>query len=135
MVTSEKRCGTLLMMVFLFLPEAMGWSSVLHARGRVARNRLWLSGSQQQHEDEDEEEMCSLSELLSTCVDACTRGCREIRRVRKKGSLDVRVLKSSGDPKSVLTEADLQDIQRARGFGAGRSVSPPGALAGVSVAA
>ena len=27
--------------------------------------------------------------------------------MRKKGSLDMRVLKSPGDPKSVLTEADL----------------------------
>jgi len=52
----------------------------------------------------------SLNELMSTCVDACLRGCAEIRAVQKKrqdtGSLAQTSLKDVSDPKSALTEAD-----------------------------
>ncbi|KAL3904718.1 MAG: hypothetical protein SGILL_009958, partial [Bacillariaceae sp.] len=47
--------------------------------------------------------------LLSTCIDACQRGCNEIRRVqesRQKLALEVE-LKDEKDPRSALTEADL----------------------------
>ena len=52
-----------------------------------------------------------LPELLSTCIDAASRGCGEIRRVQKKrassgGSLDV-TLKDETDARSALTEADV----------------------------
>jgi 3'-phosphoadenosine 5'-phosphosulfate (PAPS) 3'-phosphatase len=53
--------------------------------------------------------------LLSTCVDACQRGCHEIRTVQaariSSGSLKVE-LKDSEDPRSALTEADAA-AQRA----------------------
>ena len=47
--------------------------------------------------------------LLSTCIDACQRGCDEIRRVqesREGNNLEVE-LKDGKDPRSALTEADL----------------------------
>lgn len=48
--------------------------------------------------------------LLSTCVDACQRGCEEIRKVqtlREAGNGEFRVeLKDEEDPRSALTEAD-----------------------------
>lgn len=52
----------------------------------------------------------SVNELLSTCVDACARGCAEIRavqerRIRAGGALQVDY-KELADPKSALTEAD-----------------------------
>lgn len=54
--------------------------------------------------------MISINELLSTCIDACLRGCDEIRAVQKKrqatGRLQRTSLKEIGDPKSALTEAD-----------------------------
>lgn len=46
--------------------------------------------------------------LLSTCIDACQRGCTEVRRVqasRSQNSLSVE-LKDASDPRSALTEAD-----------------------------
>ena len=57
--------------------------------------------------------------LLSTCVDACQRGCHEIRKVQaareasdnQKLKTEV-VLKDPSDPKSALTEADTA-AQRA----------------------
>ena len=56
-----------------------------------------------------------LSTLLSTCVDACGRGCAEIRAVQARrdagGSLDIE-LKVANDPRSALTEADMA-AQRA----------------------
>jgi 3'-phosphoadenosine 5'-phosphosulfate (PAPS) 3'-phosphatase len=48
--------------------------------------------------------------LLSTCVDACQRGCNEIRAVQEKrhAGEDLNVeLKNEGDAKSALTEADF----------------------------
>lgn len=53
----------------------------------------------------------SSTELLSTCVDACIRGCSEIRSVQEKrvsrgGMLERVDLKDLSDPKSALTEAD-----------------------------
>lgn len=60
-----------------------------------------------------------LGPLLSTCVDACQRGCHEIRKVQAaRESSDNRelqsevVLKDPNDPKSALTEAD-KAAQRA----------------------
>lgn len=57
--------------------------------------------------------------LLSTCVDACQRGCYEIRKVQagrensdKKVLREEVVLKDPSDPKSALTEADTA-AQRA----------------------
>ena len=51
-----------------------------------------------------------LASLLSTCVDAASRGCAEIRAVQAKrdasGGLNVD-LKDAADPRSALTEADL----------------------------
>ena len=51
-----------------------------------------------------------LTELLSTCVDACSRGCDEIRSVQIKreesGSLARVEFKDPNDAKSALTEAD-----------------------------
>jgi 3'-phosphoadenosine 5'-phosphosulfate (PAPS) 3'-phosphatase len=49
--------------------------------------------------------------LLSTCVDACQRGCIEIRKVqaaREEGNGDALkvTLKEAADPRSALTEAD-----------------------------
>eukprot|EP00588_Corethron_pennatum_P020717 CAMPEP_0194316470 /NCGR_PEP_ID=MMETSP0171-20130528/13272_1 /TAXON_ID=218684 /ORGANISM="Corethron pennatum, Strain L29A3" /LENGTH=391 /DNA_ID=CAMNT_0039072721 /DNA_START=234 /DNA_END=1409 /DNA_ORIENTATION=- len=55
----------------------------------------------------------SLPSLLSTCVDACRRGCDEIRRVHADldrtgaGSVSTVDYKISGDPRSALTAADL----------------------------
>jgi len=55
----------------------------------------------------------SLPSLLSTCVDACRRGCDEIRRVHAdldrtgSGSVSTVDYKISGDPRSALTAADL----------------------------
>lgn len=54
----------------------------------------------------------SIHELLSTCVDACFRGCAEIRAVQQKreASIDKSLqqveFKNALDPKSALTEAD-----------------------------
>lgn len=52
-----------------------------------------------------------LGTLLSTCVDACQRGCNEIRAVQAKrqendGSLEKVDLKNQDDSRSALTEAD-----------------------------
>lgn len=51
-----------------------------------------------------------LAPLLSTCVEACQRGCLEIRNVQASRELncgDLRVLlKDDQDPRSALTEAD-----------------------------
>lgn len=53
-----------------------------------------------------------LGPLLSTCVDACQRGCKEIRKVQAAressddNALKEVVLKDIQDPKSALTEAD-----------------------------
>jgi 3'(2'), 5'-bisphosphate nucleotidase len=54
----------------------------------------------------------SVNELLSTCVDACARGCAEIRAVQERrhhagGALEVE-FKDVADPKSALTEADCK---------------------------
>jgi hypothetical protein len=53
--------------------------------------------------------MVNINELLSTCVDACSRGCAEIRSVQERraagGSFQVEI-KDATDPKSALTEAD-----------------------------
>lgn len=51
----------------------------------------------------------SLQALLSTCVDACQRGCACIREVeeRRAGTTLAVELKVSNDPRSALTEADL----------------------------
>eukprot|EP00929_Paragymnodinium_shiwhaense_P049312 TRINITY_DN24880_c0_g1_i3.p1 TRINITY_DN24880_c0_g1~~TRINITY_DN24880_c0_g1_i3.p1 ORF type:complete len:842 (+),score=162.18 TRINITY_DN24880_c0_g1_i3:62-2587(+) len=54
--------------------------------------------------------MIALSEVLSTCVDACHKGCAQIRKVQKSrsegGSLAVS-RKDDEDARSALTEADL----------------------------
>ena len=49
-----------------------------------------------------------LSSLLSTCVDACQRGCEQIRTVQSRRDLNGLAvdLKEQGDPRSALTEAD-----------------------------
>jgi 3'-phosphoadenosine 5'-phosphosulfate (PAPS) 3'-phosphatase len=55
-----------------------------------------------------------LSELLSTCIDACRRGCEVIRNVRHRSLLrsddddahDAVTYKIADDPRSALTEAD-----------------------------
>ena len=52
-----------------------------------------------------------LQELLSTCIDACRRGCEVIRNVRQKSLHSTDVLDSVqykilDDPRSALTEAD-----------------------------
>ncbi len=53
-----------------------------------------------------------LAELLSTCIDACRRGCEVIRNVRHKSIhgttdiLDSVLYKIADDPRSALTEAD-----------------------------
>ena len=52
-----------------------------------------------------------LAELLSVCVDACERGCAEIRRVAESGVTEVDY-KIAGDSRSALTAADLAS-QRA----------------------
>ena len=46
--------------------------------------------------------------LLSTCVDACQRGCNEIRAVHaSRNEIGLKVeLKDAADPRSALTEAD-----------------------------
>ena len=53
-----------------------------------------------------------LSEVLSTCIDAASRGCEEIRavhaaRARDGGGMAVS-FKSEGDARDALTEADLR---------------------------
>eukprot|EP00980_Cylindrotheca_fusiformis_P028990 scaffold22689_cov163-Cylindrotheca_fusiformis.AAC.5 len=49
-----------------------------------------------------------LAPLLSTCVDACQRGCVEIRNVHKSRDVSFQVeLKDEQDPRSALTEADF----------------------------
>lgn len=53
----------------------------------------------------------NLAELLSTCIDACRRGCEVIRNVRYKSLhctdiLDPILYKIADDPRSALTEAD-----------------------------
>ena len=53
----------------------------------------------------------SINVLLSTCVDACQRGCLEIRDVERKrqaGEAFAVEFKDSRDPKSALTEADAR---------------------------
>lgn len=54
--------------------------------------------------------------LLSTCVDACERGCTEIRKIQSKrenGNGEMKVyFKDEADPRSALTEAD-EAAQRA----------------------
>ena len=67
-------------------------------------------------------ENVSITELISTCVDACSRGCQVIRSVDEKrkremkksdiGDADIKkdlnvVYKVADDPRSALTEADL----------------------------
>ena len=52
-----------------------------------------------------------LAELLSTCIDACRRGCEVIRNVRHRSLhstdvLDSIMYKIADDPRSALTEAD-----------------------------
>jgi len=49
----------------------------------------------------------ALTEVLSTCVDACRRGCEVIRNVRHKNDFNGSVhYKVNGDSRSALTEAD-----------------------------
>ena len=52
----------------------------------------------------------SLAEVLSTCVDAASRGCAEISAVQSRraagGELSV-AMKDQADVRSALTEADL----------------------------
>jgi fructose-1,6-bisphosphatase/inositol monophosphatase family enzyme len=52
-----------------------------------------------------------LAPLLSTCVDACQRGCMEIRNVQKSRDDSSKIfeveLKDGEDPRSALTEADF----------------------------
>ena len=54
-----------------------------------------------------------LTDLLSTCVDACEHGCAEIRRVaaqldrNNEGGVRQVDYKIAGDPRSALTAADL----------------------------
>lgn len=55
----------------------------------------------------------NINHLLSTCADACRRGCHEIRLVQlareaNGGVLHSVTLKESHDPKSALTEADCR---------------------------
>jgi len=55
-------------------------------------------------------ESISLTTLLSTCVDACSRGCAEIRAVQSRRALGGELSvsrKDEDDAKSALTEADL----------------------------
>ena len=59
-----------------------------------------------------------LAALLSTCIDAASRGCAEIRGVHRRrvaagGALSV-VHKAEDDVRSALTEADMRDAARAR---------------------
>lgn len=62
---------------------------------------------------QDHDVQIPLAELLSTCVDACERGCEEIRRVNAglergpDGALESAEYKIEGDPRSALTAADL----------------------------
>ena len=67
----------------------------------------------------------SLAEVLSTCVDAASRGCAEISAVQSRrdagGELSV-AMKDQADVRSALTEADLA-AQRAM-IGALRSAWP-----------
>ena len=55
-------------------------------------------------------ELVSIGELLSTCVDAALRGCDEIRAVQSRRSTTCGALastrKDKDDPRSALTEAD-----------------------------
>lgn len=48
-----------------------------------------------------------IGQLVSTCIDACQRGCHEIKEVQKQGgdALDVE-MKDESDSRSVLTQAD-----------------------------
>ena len=48
----------------------------------------------------------ALRELVSTCVDACGRGCARIRDVQQSGDLGAQ-LKIAGDARSALTAADV----------------------------
>jgi len=65
------------------------------------------SGERDEHNSVD----VDLAELLSTCIDACRRGCEVIRNVRYKSLhctdiLDPILYKIADDPRSALTEAD-----------------------------
>ena len=66
---------------------------------------------QQQIPNTHEHEVVDIQELLSTCIDACRRGCEVIRNVRHKSLHSTDILDSVqykifGDPRSALTEAD-----------------------------
>ena len=60
-----------------------------------------------------------LTDLLSTCVDACEHGCAEIRRVaaqldrNNEGGVRQVDYKIAGDPRSALTAADLAALPSA----------------------
>ena len=49
----------------------------------------------------------ALDALLSTCADACARGCARIVAARADGAQGDATLKIADDPKSALTKADL----------------------------
>ena len=73
-----------------------------------------MDSSDDQHQQQipnNHEHEVDIQELLSTCIDACRRGCEVIRNVRHKSLHSTDILDSVqykifGDPRSALTEAD-----------------------------
>jgi len=86
-------------------------SIIFHADG--LSNNIGTTGTTSPTSSNTNQQI-SLRELLSTCVDACQRGCHEIRCVqqaRQDGfGLEVE-WKDARDPKSALTEADARAQQ------------------------
>ena len=58
-------------------------------------------------QDVTSSEMISVQQLLIDCIESCSRGCREIRKVRARGIAEVKS-KIEGDARSALTEADVK---------------------------
>ncbi|KAH8072779.1 inositol-1,4-bisphosphate 1-phosphatase [Aureococcus anophagefferens] len=68
----------------------------------------------------------ALRELVSTCVDACGRGCARIRDVQQSGDLGAQ-LKIAGDARSALTAADVAAQAAIVGSLRRAARAPPGA--------
>ena len=115
-----------LVLLFVFLPASVqGWttgprrtaSGILSPRtGRRATTALATASSSSNNNNNTNNSVIHLGPLVSTCVEACQRGCDEIRNVQMlrddatddddDGGLGVVRFKDPTDPKSALTIAD-----------------------------
>ena len=91
--------------------EARGERVEAHARDeRRERRKNWKMSTSYF----DKDDLISLKRLCKHCVDACIRGCKEIRTVAKRNRMNENTnekiehtFKDENDARSALTEADV----------------------------